>query len=211
VVLIEMPTSLEVLKQQLPQNLYNALTSTQSTKDSIEFYISIHPAPAPAMCQHFLCSNTNELNMMYHAWVFPNVEFNDHLVVLTELSMGLFEVSGIKPVHLDLVDGGIPFESTMKRTVVIHHSAFSPENAQFQLDDNVHICSFFSLAIQDQPHMIRKVVCYHILPRYDADEQALTKAISQSTTLGDLVNNLKQISFVADVADRLEKIFKAAT
>jgi hypothetical protein len=85
--------------------------------------------------------------------------------------MGLFDTQGIHTVHLNLADGGIPFErlrslwnnahihSLAKRSVVIHHCAFSPENAQFQMDDKVDVCSFFSLAVHETPQEVKKVEC----------------------------------------------------
>lgn len=72
VVLIEMPTNdAALLAKQLPASLFQFLTATSSTAtatpgtETLEFYILIHTATAPSVCQHFTCDNTNEANMMY--------------------------------------------------------------------------------------------------------------------------------------------------
>eukprot|EP01126_Amoeba_proteus_P015259 TRINITY_DN1684_c0_g1_i1.p1 TRINITY_DN1684_c0_g1~~TRINITY_DN1684_c0_g1_i1.p1 ORF type:complete len:123 (-),score=8.24 TRINITY_DN1684_c0_g1_i1:662-1030(-) len=43
--------------------------------ETTEFYVMIHSTPILSQCQHFLCNNTNEVNMMYHSWAFPDVPF----------------------------------------------------------------------------------------------------------------------------------------
>jgi len=81
--------------------------------------------------------------------------------------MGIFGAHGIRPVHQvrsarspkirvsnlltvnlqkDLKDAGITFDKVEERTVAIHSLSFSPENAQFQLTDEVPVAHFFAFA-----------------------------------------------------------------
>eukprot|EP01126_Amoeba_proteus_P015264 TRINITY_DN1684_c0_g1_i19.p2 TRINITY_DN1684_c0_g1~~TRINITY_DN1684_c0_g1_i19.p2 ORF type:complete len:113 (-),score=12.66 TRINITY_DN1684_c0_g1_i19:190-528(-) len=73
--------------------------------------------------------------------------------------MGLFGTKSIRPVHLDLMEGGIAFDCLKPRLCIIHHCAFSPENAQFQLLDD-EISWFFSLAILKGPECWRRVLFF---------------------------------------------------
>ena len=75
----------------------------------MDLFFIIHTHPSPGLCQKFLCSNTNEVNLLYHCWMFPDVPFSPSLVISKKLEMGLFDPSGIQSVHLDLQDAGIPF------------------------------------------------------------------------------------------------------
>jgi hypothetical protein len=90
-----MPTEHDILQKQLPTNLFQKLigwaslfpcnpspdTGTPTLPSSIEFYLLVHTATTPSVCQHFLCNNQNEANMMYHAWTFPASQFNLEVVV----------------------------------------------------------------------------------------------------------------------------------
>jgi len=78
--------------------------------------------------------------------------------------MGLFGAYGVVPVHQNLQDAGLAFDSIGDRTVAIHGEAFSPENAQFQLSDTVPIAHFFSYAYSPDG---RQVLTFHILPETD--------------------------------------------
>jgi hypothetical protein len=73
--LIKLPLTESKLAIQLPKTLAGL------ANPSTECYIEIHPMPQPGECQKFLCSNTNEINMMYHAWTFPNAVFSEDTVV----------------------------------------------------------------------------------------------------------------------------------
>eukprot|EP01127_Copromyxa_protea_P010675 TRINITY_DN2615_c0_g1_i2.p1 TRINITY_DN2615_c0_g1~~TRINITY_DN2615_c0_g1_i2.p1 ORF type:complete len:148 (+),score=28.47 TRINITY_DN2615_c0_g1_i2:492-935(+) len=144
--------------------------------------------------------------MMYHAWTFPEIKFDMDVVASTDVWMGVFDAQGITPVHLNLVDGGVPFEGVEKRNVVIHHGAFSPENAQFQMDDKASVCSFFSLAVHESPQIIRKVVAYHILPRYEINADEISAVVSKANNLSELVTGLSTIDYMTNVAKKLSTI-----
>ena len=48
--------------------------------------------------------------------------------------MGLYDALGVRPTHLDLQDGGVPFGSLGLRTLVTHNGgALSPANNQLRL------------------------------------------------------------------------------
>lgn len=154
---------------------------------SMEMYIVFHPKPPESPCQKFLCENLDEVNLMYHCWLFPDVEQGSEVAVSEELMMGVFEAQGVKPVHQDLKDAGVTFGGLDPRTVCIHNSCFSPENAQMQLAHDREVISFFSVARTGD----RSVVSFHVLCGSERVEDKLRKALEDCTTLGNLLNWLK--------------------
>lgn len=106
--------------------------------------------------------------------------------------------------------------------MVIHNCAFSPENAEFQMDDDVLICSFFSLAIKETPTGDKAVRCttirpdvqvigYHVLPRSEESFDKLYAVVSKASNLLDLIEGMKQLDFTNDIAKKLSDIFTALT
>ena len=63
--------------------------------------------------------------------------------------MGLYDTLGVRPTHLDLQDGGIPFGSLGLRTLVTHNGgALSPANNQLRLaEEPPPLLRFTSLAV----------------------------------------------------------------
>ena len=77
---------------------------------NMDLFIIVHSYPKPGLCQKFLCDNANEVNLMYHCWLYPDVPFDPQVVLTDQVAMGIFSPQGVRPVHLDLVDAGIPFQ-----------------------------------------------------------------------------------------------------
>ena len=84
----------------------------------MDYYIILHTHPPPGLCQKFLCHNTNELNLIYHCWLFPDVPFKPEIVCSEQLEMGLFQPRGVVPIHLDLSDAGVAFNQLQPRSVI---------------------------------------------------------------------------------------------
>lgn len=82
---------------------------TNYSVPGMDYYIMVHPSPPPGMCQKFLCNNYNEVNVLYHSWLFGDVEYDPSVTLLEPVAMGLFDTVGVAPVHLDLSDAGIAF------------------------------------------------------------------------------------------------------
>jgi hypothetical protein len=190
--LIKLPVIPTKIIKQVPQALVECIKDIlqNDSSSSIEFYISVCTQPRPGECQKFMCSNWNEVNMMYHTWLYASEKFTEDLNVTKFINMGIFGAYGIKPVHLDLKDAGITFESFEPRSVVIHSCCFSPENAQFQLAEQ-ELCSFFSLARDDSTK--RAVIVYHVLPASAEKERQLRHVNEKSSTVLDLLTNLAQV------------------
>ena len=85
------------------------------TIPNLDYYIIIHSHPTPGVCQKFLCDNTNEVNLIFHCWLFSDLPLDPTISVTQQMSMGAFEPHGVSPVHLDLADGGLPFFFTDSR------------------------------------------------------------------------------------------------
>lgn len=75
----------------------------------MDFYVIFHSSPLPSVCQKFLCSNMNEINILFHCWLFRDVPCDPSISVSDQLQMGVFAPQMVQPVHLELVDGGVPF------------------------------------------------------------------------------------------------------
>ena len=199
------------LSPTLPTHSHNSVPDMNYSGASLnhlvpdmDYYIMVHPSPPPGLCQKFMCNNTNEVNILYHTWLFPDITFDPSISELRSVHMGLFDPVGVAPVHLDLKDSGVSFYyleerfvhysvlntlhspplslSLSYRTVCIHSCCFSPENAQFQIVDYNQVCSFYSVA----RHNGRRVVVFHIIlpPSYSSCEKDIKKC-------NDLVELLK--------------------
>ena len=88
-----------------------------SVVSNMDLYVIIHSRPSLGKCQKFLCNNTNEVNLMYHCWMYPNVPFDPGMSLSGKLEMGVFEPSFVEPVHLDLQDAGAAFYYLEERYV----------------------------------------------------------------------------------------------
>ena len=75
-----------------------------------------HTHPPPGLCQKF--ENTNEVNLLFHCWLYPNVPCEPAVVCSQHLEMGIFQPRGVAPVHQDLQDAGIAFHHLQPRSVI---------------------------------------------------------------------------------------------
>jgi hypothetical protein len=170
----------------------------------IQFFVLGHIAPIPQECQKFMCSNWNEVNMVYHTWLYPTTSFTPEVTEIEQVEMGIFEARGIRPVHQDLKDAGISFDSLSLRTVSLHNACFSPENAQFQLIETpeIEFASFWALAYHEPSQ--RAVITFHILPRHNDAEAKLRNVLTSSHTVRNFLHGLYSID--SHSALRLTKI-----
>ncbi len=76
----------------------------------MDFYVIIHSSPPPGICQKFLCSNTNEVNLVYHCWLLADAPCDPSVTISRQLEMGVYDPCNVQPVHLNLMDGGVPFQ-----------------------------------------------------------------------------------------------------
>lgn len=155
----------------------------------------VHGAPRYAPCEKFTCDNSDEFNIMYHAWAFPSHGFDDELVSTTNMEAGCFDPVGVRGVHLNLVDGGMAINEVKNDyTVLIHGMAFSPANLMLQTTFETEIASFFTAAYGANCEGIRKtVVCYHIVPTSVQMESKVAEAIAKAKNLESLVAALKEV------------------
>lgn len=157
-----------------------------SVVPGMDCYVVVHTRPPPGLCQKFLCSNRNEINILYHCWLFPDIPYDRSITRSEMLAMGVFEPAGVQSVHQELQDAGVPFHYLDQRTVCVHGCCFSPENAQLQLQSGCQLHTFFSAA----KHENRRVCTYHIIPASDEVELTLRNSISKCTTVGNLLTEL---------------------
>lgn len=196
---------------ELPSKLKRALGYWKS--DSIDCFAIIHDMPRFAPCQKFTCDNLDEFNLMYHAWAFPDHDFDYERVSSEKMEAGCFDPVGVKGVHLNLSDGGLAInEVKMDYTVVIHDMAFSPANVMLQADLSHSIASFFTVAHLPNPSLRRTVITYHIVPLNDASCQKISTEVRKATNLGNLVSAIKSAENIGEnrSSSRLEELLRSA-
>ena len=88
----------------------------------MDCYVVVHTHPPPGLCQKFLCSNTDEVNLIYHCWLFPDVPCDPEVVSSEQLEMGVFQPHGVAPVHQDLQDAGVAFHHLQPRSHPLTHT-----------------------------------------------------------------------------------------
>ena len=84
-------------------------TANIGSVPGMDLYAVIHSCPPRGMCQKFLCNNHDEINLVYHCWLFGAMSYDPNIALSDVLAMGVFDPSGIKPVHLELQDAGAAF------------------------------------------------------------------------------------------------------
>lgn len=99
-------------------NAHNGDIPCEAAISDMDLYVIVHSRPSLGRCQKFLCSNTNEVNLMYHCWMYPNVPFDPDMSLSETLKMGVFEPSFVEPVHQDLQDAGVAFYFLDERYIV---------------------------------------------------------------------------------------------
>lgn len=176
----------------LPDKLKRALEFWNS--DSIECFAIVHDAPRFAPCQKFTCDGVDEFNLMYHAWAFPDHDYDPERVSSEKLEGGCFDPIGVQGVHLNLVDGGMAInEVKSDYTIVIHDMAFSPANAMLRADFSESVASFFTVAHLPSSSTRRTVITYHIVPLTDHASQGALSATQKAQNLNELVSLLEAV------------------
>lgn len=84
-------------------------TANIGSVPGMDLYAVIHSCPPHGMCQKFLCSNCDEINLVYHCWLFGDASCDPSITFSDELALGVFDPCGVQPVHLELQDAGAPF------------------------------------------------------------------------------------------------------
>jgi hypothetical protein len=196
------------------------ITLGESGSSNPQLFVIFHGMPSYSECQKFSCSNYDEFNVMYHAWMFPQHELGSGEqeidasnldgqtdiadgAVSSKITCGCFEPIGVRGVHLDLKDAGMPINEVKNDfSVVIHDISFSPSNLMLQLTHTHNMCSFWTFGYKESPSKEEtdpfqtsptSIVCLHLFPATEDCEQQLTNAVKKSNTLGELIANIEEI------------------
>ena len=163
----------------------------------VRAFVIVHSQHRPAPCQKLMCTNEDEVNMMYHTWLWGDThgaDFSMEMELSTRVHMGIFEGAGVQPVHTDLEDSGVEFDRMGERSVIIHGGCFSPANAQLQLaplDSEAAGCICSWAALAHHTETARAVLSWHVLPRSNATADAMRRAAGSSQTLRELLLHLR--------------------
>ncbi len=76
----------------------------------MDLFVIVHSYPPPSQCQKFLCVNTDEVNLVYHCWLYKDSPFDSNHTLNRKVQMGVFCPQGVEQVHLNLQDAGVPFD-----------------------------------------------------------------------------------------------------
>lgn len=185
-VLIELPFPKSFGSIPVSPDLKTLVSHHQGMTDA-SCYFLVHSRPIPSECQKFLCDNANEANVLFHPWVYRDSSIDFSFVNTQQVDCALFDTYGIVPVHQDLKDGGVSFGTLDARTVSIHSLCFSPENNQFQIDENSNLGCFFSFGKIDD----RCVLCFHVVPFSDEEENKLRSIAKDEDNILGLAEALR--------------------
>jgi len=105
---------IEAILDEAVEKVQEDVKSSQDNQ-SVDFYFIIHTHPVPSPCQKFMCNNTNEINLVYHCWLFKDAPYDLEENFTDQLNMGVFEPHGVQPVHQNLLDAGIEFGGISER------------------------------------------------------------------------------------------------
>ena len=98
----------------------------------------------------------------------------------------------MNPIHNDLADGGVDFDTLSTRSCVIHDCRFSPSNCNFQLSETAELCSFLSVAFH--PDRGDAVITLHVLPVSAVSEAVVTGVLDASVSLRDILSRLSSLA-----------------
>ena len=99
----------------------------------VEYYYLIHSYPGRQPCQKFSCDRNDEINVMLHPFVYQNEHVNGAFVGIRNVLVGAFAHEFVSQAHVDVKDGGVPFDVLERRTVAIHDMCFSPCNMHIRV------------------------------------------------------------------------------
>jgi hypothetical protein len=83
----------EIIQQLISFDIWNTTSGSFKNGYKAEFYVLVHPKPILSPCQKFLCENIDEVNMMYHPWLFGSTPLTEDVSVRRNLKLCLFQGS----------------------------------------------------------------------------------------------------------------------
>ncbi|KAH3745125.1 Acyl-CoA synthetase family member 4 [Pelomyxa schiedti] len=173
---------------------------------STPIYAMVHRRPPIGPCQHFSCDSFNEINMMYHFWLYSDQKF-ENLEIQEEVEMGIFCTQNVTPAHLPHSDpktAGIEFNAVSPRLVTIHSSSFSPCNAQMTLPPEAKCHHFFSLGRSKQRG--KQVVSYHVIVNDEETYSQVQEMASNAHGASDLLCSMVSVECLGEPAVRMMRI-----
>ena len=103
--------------QTIPQVAAVDSVGQDDSVPDMDLLVIIHGTPTPKVCQKFLCESVNEVNLVYHCWLYRDSPFIPTMTLNGKLEMGVFCPNGVEPAHLDLQDAGVAFHMLEERWV----------------------------------------------------------------------------------------------
>jgi hypothetical protein len=170
------------------------------------------------------------INLMYHAWCFPDLVPSLEAVGHCELDVGVFDAHNVAPVRSVLdearaeaegtvqpnLQGGAPFDRVAPRQCVVHELNFSPCNLQLRLDASLEpdlpCHCFYSVCRRRaaRPPYARYAISYHVLPSSMDAQRRLLEVAGAAHTPRELVAALHSEAAFRTVAAQLSSFLGGA-
>lgn len=175
----------------------------------LDCWFVVHGNPPLSPCQKFTCERVDEFSFMFHAWLFSGLTEDafmaGHAQLTEQVDAALYGAEGLLPAHLELKDGGMPFDGPDDRTVCIHEQCFSPANCMVRRAPGARLAAACSLVVQrccagPAPGCRRGALTLHIAALTDDAEAALREAVAGAGSLDELIAALR--AAVAALAER---------
>ena len=146
--------------------------------DDTSIFVQLHGQVPFNPCQRFICDSVVEMNVVYHAFFFPQVspwDAGSDLSLVIEC--GVFEASGVEACHINPRDergSGLAFGHLAPRDCLIHGGAYSPANCQLRRLPGVDWHCFWAVA--REPTSGKSCVSFHAAAGSEAAERELRAA-----------------------------------
>lgn len=190
----------EKLVSNLPDSVNGAIAEIMgkvpnkdiSVGDLFSGFVAVHHCPPFKPSQHFSIDADNLFNVMYHSWLYNEVEeLSNDQQIEGSLICGLFEPQNVFEVRNDpkavksMVDRGVPFGRLEERSCFLHGFAFSPCNCDIARDTEAGFCSFYMLSYTKD--MKRACLSYHVFANNPDMDEILKWTFKELSTVKELL------------------------
>jgi hypothetical protein len=161
--------------------------------ENVALFVHVHGVAPRNPCQHFTCSNVDELSVVLHAFLFPEVGFGVARNFFKAPAVGLFEPVNVEEVHQnpkDVPGSGVRFGALEPRDCIIHdEGAYSPSNCQV-LRRPASKCFAFWIVARDRPRegqgQPRSVASFHYVCGDEEGERHMRAVARRAATVEEL-------------------------
>jgi len=171
-----------------------------SVRDMFSGFVAVHHCPPFKPSQHFSIDADNLFNVMYHPWLYHEVEeLRNEQQLEGSLLCGLFEPQNVYEIRNDPkavkseVDRGVPFGRLEERSCFLHGFAFSPCNCDIARDADAGFCAFYMVSCTKD--MQRGCVSYHVFANNPDMDEILKWTFKEISTVKELLTAFESLQW----------------